>query len=123
MNKCRVIFKANEEVVVVYPAPKAKREDETEAEFYERVMAKAVAGTDLEGLPFDDVNPATLPDRKHRDKWRGTKAQGLRVDHSVVTQADKRKALDDEIDAELAEATPDTAKAMRLQRKLDKKDY
>ena len=76
MNKCRVFFKADEQITVVYPAPKAKREDETEAEFYERVMAKHVAGTVLEGLPFDDVDPATLPEKKHRDKWRGIHGQG-----------------------------------------------
>lgn len=113
-----------------------KAEIESDDVFLERVSEKAVKagrtikpdGTmvpgPLEGLPFEDVDPSTLPqDRKNRDKWRGKKGKGIKVDPSVVTVAEKRQAVEDELDTELAKASPDSVQAIKLQRKLDKRDY
>lgn len=123
--KCRIFYKPDGTVSILHPAPKARLQDETDKKFLNRVAKKAVAGTELEGLEFDDVEPDELPSRKDRDKWRGAKGGGIHVDESIVTKAEKRQALEDELDAELAkpEAEVNTAKAMKLQRKLDKRDY
>lgn len=120
---CRVIYRGDGSVVVIHPAPKAQMLGETEDDFLKRVFGKAVKDTELEGLPCDDVDPSALPERKHRNKWRGSKGKGVRVDHSVVTVAERRQAVEDELDAELAKETPDSVHALKLQRKLQKKDY
>jgi hypothetical protein len=80
-------------------------------------------GERLEGLPHDDIEPSELPSRKDRDKWRGKKGQGIYIDHSIITEAEKRQAIEDELDAELTKDNPDAIKAVRLQRKLDKRQY
>lgn len=76
---CRVYYRSDGTVAVVHPAPGARRKDESDADFMERVAEKAVAGTELEGLPFDDKASSELPDRKDRSNWRGDKATGMRV--------------------------------------------
>ena len=123
MNLYRVFYKPDGTVSVLHPAPKARRPNETDEDFLDRIAQKAVVGTELEGLDYDDIEPAELPPRKDRDKWRGEKGQGVHVDESIVTKAEKRQALEDEIDAELAQDVPDLTKVARLQRKLAKKDY
>lgn len=119
MGICRVVYKPGGEVSVLYPAPKARRQFETDADFYPRIFADIAKKGGLEELPFDDVDTATLPDRKDRDKWRGGKATGLRVDLSVVTLAERRKAVEDTLDAELAKPQPNAVAALKLQRQLD----
>ena len=144
---CRIWYKGDGTVAVTHPVEKARLKDESDEDFLERVCVKAAKTTQdmldaekakpipnpdkiaklendvLVGLPFDDVDPITLPDRKDRMKWRGNKSQGLSVDNTVITLAEKRQAVEDALDTELAKSTPDTIKAMRLQRKLDKRDY
>ena len=100
-----------------------KIETETDDALLARVYKKATKGTELEGLPCEDIDPKTLPSRKYRDKWRGKKGDGIKVDHSVVTKAEKRQLLEDKLDVELDKPTPDPIKAMKLQRQLQKKDY
>lgn len=121
--KCRVIYRSDKTVAVIHPAPKARRSKETEAAFLKRVFEKAIKGTELEGLPYDDVEPSILPDRKDRNKWRGKKGEGIKIDHSVVTMAEKRQAIENELDAELAKATPDLVQVIKLERKLQKRAY
>lgn len=110
---------------------------EADQDFLDRVAEKATKDIEvrnpdgsitivphpLKGLPFDDIDPATLPDRKDRDKWRGSKATGLRVDQSVVTLAERRQAVEDALDAELAKPVPNAVTALKLQRRLDKRDF
>jgi hypothetical protein len=120
---CRVIYKPDETIAVIHPAPKARLKDESDQDFLNRIALKTVKGTELENCPYDDIEKATLPDRRYRDKWRGSKVTGIKIDHSIVTEAEKRQTIEDDIDNELAKSNPDLAKVMKLQRKLDKKDY
>jgi hypothetical protein len=119
----RVYYKPDGSVVVIHPAPKARRKGESNQDFLDRVATKAAYSAGLEGLPYDDVDPATLPDRKDRDKWRGSKAQGLRIDPSVVTLAEQRQAVEYALDAELAKPAPNAVTALKLQRQLDTRNY
>ncbi len=118
--KCRVIYKPDDTVSVIHCVPAAKREDETQGEFLERVYLSSVQGTELEGLPYDDLDPTILPDRTDRDKWRKNQGGGVRVDHTVVTGTEMRRAVEDRLDAELAKSAPDTVLVLKLQRKLEK---
>ena len=120
---CRVFYRADGTVAVIHPVSKARRAGESEAEFYARVMEEAVTGTDLDGLPYDDIDPAALPTRADREKWRGSKGKGVTIDTSVVTSAERRKAVEDSLDAELAKETPDPVQVIGLRRQLDTGAY
>ena len=129
MAKRRVFYHPDGKVSVMQLIEKARQRIllisgafrlETDDEFYAREQAKQPK---LVGLAHDDMDAAALPDREFRDKWRGEKGQGIRVDMSVVTLADRRKVVEDALDAELVTASPDTVEVVRLQRKLQKKDY
>lgn len=123
MTKCRVYYRPDGTVAVVHPVFKARRLDETEQEFLDRAYAKAEKESGLTGLDFDDTDTANLPDRKDRDKWRGQKGQGVRVDPSVVTRAERRQAVEAQLDAELAKPNPNPVQALKLQRRLEKGEY
>lgn len=119
--KHRIVYKPDGSVSIINPIPEAKREDETEEEFLTRNQNKIPA---LAGLPYDDVEKDDLPaDRSQRDKWRGSKGAGVYVDESVITEPERRKALEEELDLELERQNPNPVTAIRLQRRLQKKDY
>lgn len=98
--KCRVVYKLDDSVSVIHAAPKSRRADETEAAWLERAFAKAMSGS-LQGLPYDDVDSATLPTREHRDAWEGKQGEGISVNQAKVAQkaTDKTKAA--KIDKEI----------------------
>ncbi len=122
--KVIVIYKPDGQIAVIHPAYNKKRADESEVKFLERVRVKVIKDTDLEALPFDVIDKASLPaDRLNRDKWRGEKDKGIRIDNSVVTLAERRKAVEDALDVELGKTNADPMKAIRLQRQLEKRDY
>ena len=58
-----------------------------------------------------------------RDKWRGSKGVGTHIDYSVVTLADRRKVVEDALDAELAKPSSNPVEVIRLHRQLDKGDF
>lgn len=123
---CRVWYKPDGQVAVTHPAPKARLDGETDQEFLDRVCVKTAKELGLEGLDYDDVEPSTLPNRKDRDKWRGNKATGLQVDASIITQAERRQAIEAERDAILdkpVHTNKDLIDIAKLNRKLDKRDY
>lgn len=67
--KVRIIINPDNSITIIHPAPKSKREDETEAQWLDRVFNKAMQG-ELKGLPFKDVDVALLPnDRTERNRW------------------------------------------------------
>lgn len=70
-------------------------------------------------LPSTIMEAASLPPRSKRDKWRGSKATGVRADESVITKAEKVAAAEAALDAELAKAEPDSVKVIALQRSLE----
>lgn len=74
----------------------------------------------LAGLDFEDMDTSQLPqERAKRNKWRGSKGNGVSVDETVVIREDLIKDLDDELE----KPNPDLKKAMKLQRKLDKREH
>ena len=86
--KVRVVYKADKTVSVIHPAPKSKRENETEEEWLERVFNKAMQPrynengqqvNPLYGLPYDDIDDSELPPREDRDAWEGEKGKGISV--------------------------------------------
>lgn len=70
--------------------------------------------------PYDDYEPTALPDKSKKEKWRGQKGKGIWIDESIVTPAEKRKAKEEELDAELNKPNPDPVKVIRLNRELEK---
>ena len=80
----RVFYKGNGEVAVFTPAPNARRKDEADQDFLERVSNGCMTGSSFEGAEHEDIDASTLPDRKDRSKWRGSKGQGVRVEASVI---------------------------------------
>lgn len=70
--KIRVVYKPDQIIVDIHPAPNSKRPDETEEEWQERVFTKAMQG-DLAGLPYNDMDDSELPPREDRRFWRGEK--------------------------------------------------
>lgn len=125
MNLVRVVYRADDTVAVIHPAIKSRRPGESDAALLIRVGQKAMdADPLLIGRPFEDVNKSTLPpDRTLREKWRKKQGGGVEIDHSFITKAEKRKAVEDDLDAELDKASPDPVKVLKFQRKLDKEDY
>jgi hypothetical protein len=71
-------------------------------------------------MEFKDMDDSQIPqDRLDRDRWRGTKATGIKVDATVILRRD----IEEQLDAELAKPVPNSIAALKLQRKLDKKEY
>lgn len=124
--KLRIIYRADG-ITTLEPALKARLPEETEDEhlerYYQEVIVKIPA---LAGLDFEDVEHTDLPTeadgvtKKHRYKWRGTLATGVKIDTSIVTPAEKRKIDEDALDVELVKAEPDAIAVIKLQRKLQK---
>ncbi len=121
----RVYFLADGSVAIRHYNPRRRRPEESESECLERLHLKHVVADGLKGLKYEDMDISLLPveDEETRDKWQGKKGKGVKIDPSVVTPAEKRQAIVDELDAELAKASPDFIQLIILQRKLDKRDY
>ena len=77
----------------------------------------------LAGKDYDDVLVSDLPPNYNIETLRGAKGQLLTIDSTVVTQADKRQKIENDLDKELGKANPNAIKALKLQRKLDKRKY
>ena len=120
MPLCRVIYKINGQISIIHPAPKARLKDESDQVFLNRVSIKACKGTELEGLDYEDIDSSNLPDRKFRDKWRGDKQNGIRIDHSVITAVERKEKIEKQLDIELVKNKPDVITVIRLQRELQK---
>ena len=73
----RIIYREDGGVSVITPAPKSKRDNETEAEWLKRVFDKATP----EGAEFEDVEDSKIPqDREFRGAWTGKKGKGISID-------------------------------------------
>ena len=85
--KARIIYKPDGKVTVIHPAPKSRKDGESEADWLKRVFERAVKGTDLEGLPYDDVDSSALPDsREDRAAWEGSPGKGIRVNKTKAAE-------------------------------------
>jgi len=121
-SKVRVTYRPDGGVSVTSFAAGACQGGETETECMDRIMEK---NPELANLPHDDILSSELPqDRKDRDKWRGSKGQGVWVDHSLVTKGEKIEELTQKLDEELDKNNPNSIKIAKLQRLIEKvKDY
>lgn len=125
--KVRVWHNPDGSVRVTYPNPKGRREGETEAAFFARVMATTAAKVpDLAGLPFVDVDSSALPAREAactvcggthptRNQWR-IAAGKVKVDAAVPNPHRIHAHALRDLDAELAKDLPDPVKVIGLQR-------
>lgn len=134
MNLVRVIRKLDDSVAVIIPAPKARRKNEPDQVFLDRVYQKAIRRnelkpdepTEFEGLPFVDIDKSDLPDRANRDKWRMKAGDSKpKVDPSIITVVERRQAIENQLDAEIAkgENAANMFKIVKLRRKLETRDY
>jgi hypothetical protein len=65
MMKCRLLYRNDGGVSVIYPAPNSKKENETEKEWLDRVFKKS----NPSNLLFKDIEQENLPSRKFRNQW------------------------------------------------------
>jgi len=73
----RIIYREDGGVSIITPAPKSRRDNETEAEWLKRVFDKATP----EGVEYEDVGKDKIPkDREFRDVWTGKKGRGISID-------------------------------------------
>lgn len=136
MTRCRVYYRQDGKISVDHAdqrpekAPEGMTNDQwIDKQFLESGERKPDLHIDSDLanplLPNEDVDDSSLPngndptDKKDRDRWRGTKAAGIRIDNSIVL----RKDLAAQLDAELAKPSPNAITAMRLQRRLDRGDH
>ena len=114
---CRVFYRLDGTVEVVHIAPHVVDKNK------ERVFTKCAEASGLDGLPYDTMDTADLPDKVDREKWRGAKGAGVAVDPSVVTLTERRQAVKDSLAAELDKAQANPVAAIRLMLQLEEKDY
>ena len=131
MALCRVWYGADEKIFVSHVDYKRKPPVQTAQEFFDAEMTKILLKnpTKYRSLDFEDLDDSTLPDccimntadrlAGKREKLRGNKAAGLRIDNSVRVRQD----VENELDAELDSDSPDMKKVAKYERKLRKHDY
>jgi len=88
--KVRVVYNPDKTIIVIHPAPKSKREGETEEEWLKRVFNKAMEG-ELKGLPYNDIDSSELPPREDRRFWRGEKPMTIWVDENKKQEYKQQK--------------------------------
>lgn len=112
--KIRIIY-TDRGFCILKPVAKAIPEGMSVEAFLESEAKKC----HLEKFPFDLIDSKDLP-KCPSYKWRGEKGKGIWIDESIVTPAEKRKAKEAELDAELAKDNADPVKVIRLNRELEK---
>ncbi|HDY67877.1 hypothetical protein LCGC14_2861220 [marine sediment metagenome] len=124
MAKARVFYRTDGGITVRRMNKSAKLPTETDTEYFDRTMPIETRSI-LVGATYEDINESALPvyASATRNKWRKKAGGGVKIDNSVVTTIEKRKKVEDDLDAELAKPAPNAIAAMRLQRKLDKREY
>lgn len=75
--KVRILHNIDGTVSVIHPAPKSRREDETEEQWLDRIFTKMTP----EGITFEDIDDSKLPDRDFRNAWvKGESGIDIHVD-------------------------------------------
>ncbi len=126
----RIFYRVDGGITVKRANSRRLLPEETYTEFFDREEQKRQdAGIPtrpiLIGATYEDIDESGLPvyDTITRNKWRKKLTGGVEIDHSIVTRPEKRKILEADLDIELDKPNSDIRKAMKLQRKLDKKEY
>jgi len=103
MERVRVVYKPDNSVAIIHPAPKSKQPNESTEEWHKRVFAGAMQG-DLMGLPYDDLDISDLPqNRKNRDAWEGKKGEGITVNEFKAGKIKKDVEREKEIQEKIRE--------------------
>lgn len=100
--KCRIVYKPDKTVAIIYPTPKSKKEIETEKQWLERVFNKAMQ-VELKDLPYDDIDDSQLPSRENRDAWEGEKGVGISINQAKAKEIRDAKKLETKIQEKLRE--------------------
>lgn len=117
LSKVRVTYRPDGGVSITTFVAGACQAGETEEQCRDREMQK---NPELANLPHDDILLSELPqDRKDRNKWTGSKGQGIWIDHSKITKTEKLEELENQLDVAINnEDIIQTAKLQRLIKKL-----
>lgn len=95
MSKVRVVYNKDNTVSIIHPAPKSRRDGESESEWLDRVFTKATP----KNVEYDDIDNSELPkDRKDRNSWTGTKNKGVSVDQNKAQKVRDEKETRFKID-------------------------
>lgn len=121
----RVIYNADDSVMIMSPNPEVRLKDETETEQLERFYQRHLLGhSQHSGLDYEDmVTSALPPDRANRAKWRKKIGSGVIVDNSVVTSTELRQADKVALQAERDKPIPNMKIALDLLIKLQDNNY
>ena len=100
--KHRVWYIPDGTVRVMIPIAKACKKEETPDECSTRIFQKDGSKNPelaplLQSGEYDDVDPASKPDRADRKYWRGSKATGIIID-TAAREADNQKGLKRQVD-------------------------
>ena len=70
--KVWIVYKPDGSVAVIHPAPKSRRDNETEEQWYDRIFTKTMQGNkNLTDLPYEDIDDTELPKtRENRNSWK-----------------------------------------------------
>jgi hypothetical protein len=123
MSICRVWYHKDGKVSVSYPdtrykfKPRNLNLDQWAYKQFDDLLLKC---PQFLGLDYEDIDSYKLPkEREDRDRWRGNKTTGIKIDSKVIL----RKDIQQKLDKELSKSEPNVIKAMKLQRKLDKQEH
>lgn len=83
LPNCRIFYRKDGGISVVYGLAEAKRRGETDDEFYKRIIPKL---PELKDLEYDDFAVNQIPaDRTKRNRWTGEKGKGVTFEVSTGT--------------------------------------
>jgi hypothetical protein len=121
----RVIYNADDSVMIMSPNPKARLKGESVAEQLERFYQRHLLGhSHHSGLDYEDLDTSELPsDRVNRGKWRKRVDGGIKIDNSIVTPAELRMADKVALQAERDKPAPNMKVALDLLLKLQENNY
>lgn len=135
-SKCIVYYHPNGKVSIDHPDLRINKKPDgmtmnewIDAQFIDSVNSKPGLHIDNDlskaALPFDVIDTSELPnasnpkDRSDRNRWRGNKSMGIKIDKTLVLRKDLFKQLDDE----LAKPNPGIVILVKIRRKIEKKEH
>lgn len=82
----RIVYKSDNTIVVIHPAPKSKEIGETEEQWLDRVFTRTMKANGYDEYDYEDVDISLLPSREYRNAWEGEKGKGITI-NEVKKQA------------------------------------
>lgn len=75
MALCRVYTKPDNTVAILHPNPRLQNPGESDQDFLNRICAQDAPKNKLDGLPYVDLDRATLLPRAQRALWESRDGQ------------------------------------------------